>query len=99
MVERLKPKRVALPKLPTRREQVYNTRRWRRLSAAIRRQRPVCEVCKNDLTTEVHHKVPIDAAPHRAFEVDNLLAVCTRCHHAEHARGGAYPSDRGRGGV
>jgi 5-methylcytosine-specific restriction endonuclease McrA len=94
MVERLKPKRVSLPKLPTRREQVYNTRRWRRLSASIRMQRPVCEVCKLDLTTEVHHKVPIDAAPHRAFDCDNLMAVCQACHHAEHARGGIPPRSR-----
>lgn len=86
-----------MPKLPTRREQVYNTRRWRSLSAAIRRQRPICELCKADLTTEVHHKTPIDAAPHRAFDLENLIAVCQRCHHAEHGRGGAYPSDRGRG--
>ena len=97
-VPRLKPRRAQIPRLPTRREQVYNSSRWRRLSAAIRRARPICELCSNDLTTEVHHRVPIDRAPALAFEHGNLVAVCSACHQAEHGRGHTPPVSEGGGG-
>ena len=96
-VPRFKPRRPVLPRKKPKREQVYNTSRWRKLSAAIRRARPVCEVCTNDLTTEVHHKVPIDRAPALAFEHSNLVAVCSACHQAEHGRGHSPPIVEGGG--
>ena len=86
MVERLKPKRVAMPKLvvPTTAELVYNSRRWKRLSQVMRSRYPVCQRCERDLTAEVHHVVPIDRAPLLAYEPSNLRCLCERCHHAEH---------------
>lgn len=83
-VPRLRPRRARLPRLPNRSEQVYEHSRWRRLSATLRLQHPVCQQCGNDLTVAVHHKVPIEQAPHLAFELHNLLCVCRACHDAAH---------------
>ena len=85
-VPRLRPSKVQMPKLvvPTTSTTIYADPRWRRISRALRRQRPVCEHCMNDLATEVHHKVPIDHAPHRAFDPDNLMSVCMPCHKSLH---------------
>lgn len=57
---------------------------WMRLSRAIRRQRTVCERCRADLSTEVHHIQTVAAAPHRALDPTNLMAVCQACHHQLH---------------
>jgi 5-methylcytosine-specific restriction endonuclease McrA len=86
MVERLKPKRVAMPKLvvPTTSDEVYSTERWMRLSRIMRQRHRVCQQCELDLSTEVHHVIPIEQAPHLAFEVSNLRCLCQRCHHAQH---------------
>ena len=92
-VPRLKVPRCTMPRLvvPTTSTTVYADPRWRRTSRALRRQRPVCERCRNDLATEVHHKVPIDQAPELAFVLDNLMSVCTACHKSIHRKPCAAP--------
>ena len=86
MVDRLRPHKPTLPKLvvPTTSELVYNSRRWKRLSQVMRSRHPVGQACERDLSTEVHHIVPIERAPLLAFEASNLRCLCERCHKATH---------------
>lgn len=62
-------------------------RKWRRLSAQIKRERPLCERCEGEgrLTpaTEVHHIVKIRTNPNKAYDPDNLRSLCRPCHEIE----------------
>lgn len=46
--------------------------------ARILASRPVCELCRNALSTDLHHK----DRNTRNLSDDNALAVCERCHHS-----------------
>jgi 5-methylcytosine-specific restriction protein A len=83
-VPKLRPRRAQLPKLLPADDSVYATHRWKQLSRMVRRQRPVCEVCGNDLATQVHHIVPLRQAPQLAYEPTNLQSLCNACHAAKH---------------
>jgi 5-methylcytosine-specific restriction enzyme A len=52
--------------------------RWQRLRAWLLAKNPVCEECRDALSTEVHHVVPKrdggDDSP------ENLMCVCRDCH-------------------
>lgn len=70
---------------------LYNTRRWRELRLNYLMQNPICERCKFNLATEVHHIIPLSNANgnverlHRlGYDPNNLMAVCTQCHHEIH---------------
>ena len=86
MVPRLRARRAVLQRLvvPTTSDRVYNSERWQRLREQLKRARPVCERCNEDLSEHAHHIVPINQAPALAYEVSNLMAVCRRCHEAIH---------------
>jgi len=62
---------------------------WNRLSQRLRAERPLCEVClvhgMVKPSTEVHHKLSIEAAPHLRLEPNNLMCLCNDCHKAIHA--------------
>jgi 5-methylcytosine-specific restriction endonuclease McrA len=34
------------------------------------------------VSTEVHHRVPVQDAPDRLCDMENLMAVCRECHYA-----------------
>lgn len=60
---------------PGRREGLYKSGAWRRLSRDILNSRSICEVCGKVPSTTVHHQSygdPLDPAA--------LLAVCETCH-------------------
>ena len=69
---------------------LYNTDTWRRIRKAYLMEHPLCEVCselgKVTYATECHHHNEIaDAqnpleAKDRAFDSNNLVAVCKPCH-------------------
>lgn len=63
---------------------IHASARWRRVSLLKRAQDPLCEDCKaRGLTVEatsVHHIEPLSRAPERAFDMDNLAALCHACH-------------------
>ena len=57
--------------------------RWRKLSAAILRDVPVCQICGNHAAAEVHH---IELANVENFyRRENLAALCAECHERIHA--------------
>lgn len=65
---------------------VRNQRRWKTLSRWYRASHPVCEHCGENLSDEVHHRVPVGDAPHLAYAPANLLALCRPCHAEMHGK-------------
>jgi len=98
-----KKKSIALPWVVTRQRAhegqdyaFYNSAAWRRTSAAIRQQRPVCEVCRTYARHQpaqmVDHIIPIRQNGAR-FHDDNLMSLCHECHNRKSAK------DRNQGGL
>ena len=58
---------------------------WERISRLKRKQCPVCEDCRQELSTQVHHRIPFRGVsdPLRT-DVNNLMALCGDCHKARH---------------
>ena len=79
-----KPKRIK--KGNTTAEQVRNSYRWRKTREAINdRDGNVCRWCLKmgkvvwgDL--ETHHIIPIEECKDLAYEDNNLITLCVRCH-------------------
>ncbi len=68
-----------LKNTPRPRGHIYDTPRWRRLSAAARRASPACEIpgCQStDLTTD--HIIPVSIDPSLALEPLNTRVICRR---------------------
>ena len=66
----------------------YNSNEWRRLSASyMSKCSYLCERC-NRIATQVHHKIYIksDEGWNKRFDIDNLEALCDKCHNEEHKR-------------
>lgn len=73
---------------------LINTSRWRKVRAAVLKDHPCCEDCEGEgivsLATEVHHVVPLESIKdygrmqRMAYDRDNLVPLCTRCHKARH---------------
>ncbi|MGI9251256.1 MAG: HNH endonuclease signature motif containing protein [Pseudohongiellaceae bacterium] len=61
----------------------HKSTQWRRLSKAIRAERPICEVCKTRPSQEVHHKVQSPAGD-MFYDPRNLVAICRNCHFKMH---------------
>lgn len=55
-------------------------------AAAMTRANGICERCRKKPPAQVHHKLPVRffANPNDANFLENLLAVCMRCHRKEH---------------
>jgi 5-methylcytosine-specific restriction protein A len=59
-----------------------NTQRWKKLRERFLRDHVICQRCGDAFSTECHHVDGQGTDPERCFDEGNLLAVCTRCHHA-----------------
>ena len=59
---------------------------WQRVSRMVRREEPLCVVCKAAgrarAATEVHHVAKVKDAPGRRLDRQNLMSVCRECHEA-----------------
>ena len=68
--------------------------RWRKLSEDYRTRNPLCEDCdaKGETTpaSEVHHIIPISIDSSKRLDVNNLVALCTKCHEARHGKDGHH---------
>ncbi len=77
------------PKAHGKRKGDYDNQ-WRVLSERFRAFNPLCADCeiheRSEPATEVHHVIPIEQAPSRRLDQDNLVALCTACHKARHRR-------------
>jgi 5-methylcytosine-specific restriction protein A len=67
----------------------YNSASWALTrKAVLARDKHLCQTClqKGILTpaSTVHHKVPIEDAPEKALDMDNLETICRACHNLVH---------------
>lgn len=78
------------------RQSIYQTQRWRSLRLAYLQEHPLCESClERGLivpSEQVHHrdsfikyKSNINAMLERAYDYNNLQALCATCHSRLHA--------------
>lgn len=71
---------------------VYDIPYWRQLRLSYLMEHPVCECCGNALATEVHHKIELKRATSDeemislGFDINNLMAVCSKCHQEIHKK-------------
>ena len=65
-------------------DQWCSNKRWRKMRDQFVMEHPLCYDCfKTGRTTaamEVHHVESRQDAPDRAYDVDNLMALCKSCH-------------------
>lgn len=76
------------------RQKIYNTRRWAKLRAVKFRMNPLCERCAEGgrviPAEDIHHIVSFMSADdpirraYLAFDFDNLMSLCKKCHQAIH---------------
>lgn len=84
------------------RNEIYATSRWRKLRSGYIMQHPLCEICLLDgrvvPSEDVHHKdsfMNYDGLQRlgKAYDTDNLVALCKRCHAALHKSGRTHGLD------
>ncbi len=65
---------------PVKIPQRWRGRRWSALAASLRARNPICERCKERLSEEVHHTVPLSMGG-SLYDPRNIVALCLECHH------------------
>jgi len=74
---------------------VYSTTRWQRVRKAYFMEHNLCEKClsqnRTTETQEIHHIIPLKTCNgdlnyllQLAFDYDNLMSLCTKCHEDIH---------------
>jgi len=63
---------------------------WNRdvLSEVSSRQGGSCMDCKIEDDLEIHHIEPVHESPEKAFQIDNVVALCKTCHKNRHKKQG-----------
>ena len=69
----------------------YCSREWQQLrQAKWCRADGLCEMCRAKgiikAAREIHHKIPIEEDWSKRLDYDNLIALCSDCHNAQHER-------------
>ena len=69
----------------------YSTSVWKSISYDMRKKHPECQLCGKNKSTEVHHIFPFmhqfeDVREEVFLDKDNLICLCTDCHHQVHAK-------------
>ena len=69
----------------------YSTSVWKSMSYDMRKEHPECQLCGKNKSTEVHHIFPFmhqfeDVREEVFLDKDNLICLCTDCHHQVHAK-------------
>lgn len=69
------------------RKRIYCSARWKRLRRHILNQGPLCVACEAKgrvvAAHAIDHIVPVQDAPERAYDEDNLQPLCHACHNAK----------------
>ena len=69
----------------------HNTRRWHNLAAFVKKQAGYrCNSCGKPGKLEAHHIHPVKEGG-AMFDIDNVVAVCTKCHLKLHKKGKQSP--------
>lgn len=69
----------------------YDLNQWKQLSYDMRKEHPICQLCGKNKSTEVHHIFPFmhqfeDVREEVFLDKDNLICLCTDCHHQVHTK-------------
>ena len=69
----------------------YSISVWKSMSCEMRKKYPECQLCCKNKSTEVHHIFPFmhqfeDVREEVFLDKDNLICLCTDCHHQVHAK-------------
>ena len=69
----------------------YSTSVWKSISYQMRKEHEICQLCGKNKSTEVHHIFPFmhqfeDVREEVFLDKDNLICLCTDCHHQVHAK-------------
>ena len=69
----------------------YSTSIWKSISYDMRKKHEICQLCGKNKSTEVHHIFPFmhqfeDVREEIFLDKDNLICLCTDCHHQVHAK-------------
>lgn len=69
----------------------YSTSVWKSISQEMRKKHPECQLCGKNKSEEVHHIFPFmhqfeDIREEVFLDKDNLICLCTDCHHQVHAK-------------
>ena len=69
----------------------YSTSVWKSISYDMRKEHEICQLCGKNKSTEVHHIFPFmhqfeDVREEIFLDKDNLICLCTDCHHQVHAK-------------
>lgn len=58
--------------------------RWNILRKNYIALHPICEWCKKEKATIVHHKIPVEENTNLKYVTENLMSVCASCHKKIH---------------
>lgn len=69
----------------------YDLNQWKSISYEMRKKHEICQLCGKNKSTEVHHIFPFmhqfeDVREEVFLDKDNLICLCTDCHHQVHAK-------------
>lgn len=69
----------------------YDLNQWKSLSQELRKEHEICQLCNKQKSEEVHHIFPFmhqfeDIREEVFFDKDNLICLCSDCHHQVHAK-------------
>lgn len=69
----------------------YSISRWKSISQDMRKEHEICQLCGKRKSEEVHHIFPFmhqfeDVREEVFLDKDNLICLCTDCHHQVHAK-------------
>ena len=69
----------------------YSTSVWKSISYQMRKEHEFCQLCGKNKSTEVHHIFPFmhqfeDVREEIFLDKDNLICLCSDCHHQVHAK-------------
>lgn len=69
----------------------YSISRWKTMSQELRKEYEICQLCGKRKSEEVHHIFPFmhqfeDIREEVFFDKDNLICLCSDCHHQVHAK-------------
>lgn len=69
----------------------YDLNQWKSISYQMRKEHQFCQLCGKNKSTEVHHIFPFmhqfeDVREEVFLDKDNLICLCTDCHHQVHAK-------------
>lgn len=69
----------------------YSLTSWKSMSQEMRKKYQTCQLCNKQKSTEVHHIFPFmhqfeDIREEAFLDKDNLICLCSDCHHQVHAK-------------